>query len=179
MTPAVWSYSEVDSVAREMFTAAKDLAKALSAELLLVRTDRAQPGNGSGKTLLVRGDGEVGGSAALVAEALARAATRRHPSVILVGSTRMGRMIAAKLGAKLKMGCLCDVYHLRTDGSSLFGDRSVYSGKVTAQVKASLPCVATVKAGAYPQAADGNGALEVEEVGAFSDGVEITKETGS
>lgn len=175
MTPAVWSYSEVNSVAREMVTAAKDLAKALSAEPLLVRTDRAQPGIGSGKTLLVRGDSEVGGSAALAAEALARAAMRRHPAVILVGSTRMGRMIAAKLGAKLRMGCLSEVYHLRTDGSSLFGDRSVYAGKVIAQVKASLPCVATVKAGAYPQAEKVNGPLEVEEVGSFSDGVEIVK----
>ncbi len=175
MTPAVWSYSEVDSVAREMVTAAKDLAKALSAEPLLVRTGREQPVMVPGKTLLVRGDGDVGGSASLMAEALARAATRRRPSVILVGSTRMGRMIAAMLGAKLKLGCLSEVYHLKTDGSSLIGDRSVYAGKVTAQLKASLPCVATVKAGAYPQAAQGNGGLEVEEVGALSDGVQVVK----
>ncbi len=158
-----------------MLTAAKDLAKALSAEPLLVLTDGAQPGIVPGKTLLLRGDTEVAGSASLIAEALARAATRRRPSVILVGSTRMGRMIAAKLGAKLKVGCLSDVYHLKTDGSSLIGDRSVYAGKVIAQVKASLPCVATVKAGAYPQAGHGNGGLEVEEVGALSDGVQVVR----
>jgi len=175
MTPTVWSYSEVNSVALEMFTAAGELAEALSAEALFVCTDQPERGTSPGRALLVNSETEVEGSPALLAKALARAAGRRHPSVILVGSTRMGRMVAAELAAMLKIGCLSEAHNLGTDGSSLLGERSIYAGKVIARVKTSLPCVSTVRVGAYPRSTQGSAGLEVEEVGALEEGVKIVK----
>jgi electron transfer flavoprotein alpha subunit len=165
----------VNSVAREVATAGKELVNSLSGEQLFVVTERSRASEGAGKVLMVDGGSEVGEDPDLIAEALARAATKRRPSAILVGATRTGRIVAARLAAKLRLGCLGDVYRLKVQGSSLVGERDVFSGKVVAQVKADLPCVATVKVGTYPGTSEGKSGLEVEEVGSIRGGVRLVK----
>ena len=159
-----------------MVTAGRELAESLSGEHLFVVSDRSRVSEGAGRVLLVDGSGEEArDNPDLIAEALARAATKKRPSVILVGATRAGRIIAARLSAKLRLGCLSDVYRLRTDGSSIVGERDVFAGKVVAQVKADLPCVATVKVGAYPRASEGSTGLEVEDVGSLRGRVRLVR----
>ena len=167
MTRTVWSYSEMVSVSREVATAGRELAGSLAGEEVFVVTDSSSASEGVGRVLVVEGGAEVGENPDLIAEALARAATKRRPSAILVGATRTGRIVAASLAAKLKVGCLSNVYRLSVQGSSILGERDVFAGKVVAQVKADLPCVATVKVGAYPVMPGGRTGLEVEEVGSL------------
>ncbi len=175
MTRAVWCYSEVNSVAREVVTAGRELASLLAGEHLFVVTERSRANEGAGEVLLVDGGAEVGEDTDLIAEALARAATKKRPSAILVGATRAGRIVAARLAAKLRLGCLSEVYRLGIEGSSLVGERNVFAGKVVARVKAALPCVATVKVGTYPRASEGRTGLEVEEVGSLQGAVRLVK----
>jgi len=165
----------VNSVAREVAAAGRELTESLSGEQLFVVTERSRAGEGAGKVLLVDGGVEVEGDPDLIAEALARAATKKRPSAILVGATRSGRIVAARLAAKLSQGCLSDVYRLRVQGTSIVGDRDVFAGKVVAEVKADLPCVATVKVGTYPAMSEGKTGLEVEEVGSLHGGVRLVK----
>jgi len=165
----------VNSVAREVATAGRELTGSLSGEQLFVVTERSRAGEGAGKVLLVDGGVEVEGDPDLIAEALARAATKKRPSAVLVGATRTGRIVAARLAAKLRLGCLSNVYRLRVQGSSIVGDRDVFAGKVVAEVKADLPCVATVKVGTYPAMSEGSTGLEVEEVGSLHRSVRLVK----
>src|SRR5439155_1361569 len=151
------------------------LAESLSGEQLFVVTERSRAGEGAGKVLLVDGGEEVEGDPDLIAEALARAATKKRPSAILVGATRTGRIVAARLAAKLRLGCLSDVYRLKVQGPSILGERDVFAGKVVAQVKADLPCVASVKVGTYPKMSEGRTGLEVEEVGSLQGGVRLVE----
>ena len=165
----------MNSVAREVATAARELADSLSGEQHFIVTQRSRVSDGAGKVLLVDGGADVGGDPDLIAEALARAAKKKRPSAILVGATRTGRIVAARLAAKLKMGCLSDVFRLRVQGSSIVGDRDVFAGKAVAEVKADLPCVATVKVGTYPVTSEGSTGSEVEEVGSLQGGVRLVE----
>ena len=165
----------MNSVAREVATAGRELTESLSGEQLFVVTERSRAGEGAGKVLLVDGGVEVEGDPDLIAEALARAATKKRPSAILLGATRTGRIVAARLAAKLRLGCLSNVYRLRVQGSSIVGYRDVFAGKVVAELKAELPCIATVKVGTYPVMSEGSTGLEVEEVGSLHGGVRLVK----
>ncbi|TLY12242.1 MAG: electron transfer flavoprotein subunit alpha/FixB family protein, partial [Thaumarchaeota archaeon] len=69
-------------------------------------TERSRASQGAGKVLLVDGGAEVVEDPDLTVEALARAAAKKRPSAILVGATRTGRIVAARLAAKLRLGCL-------------------------------------------------------------------------
>ena len=138
-------------------------------------TERSRASQGAGKVLLVDGGAEVVEDPDLTVEALARAAAKKRPSAILVGATRTGRIVAARLAAKLRLGCLSDVYRLKVQGSSILGERDVFAGKVVAQVKADLPCVASVKVGTYPKMSEGRTGLEVEEVGSLQGGVRLVE----
>ena len=89
----------MNSVAREVAAAGRELTKSLSGEQLFVVTEQSRAGEGAGKVLLVDGGVEVEGDPDLIAEALARAATKKRPSAILVGATRSGRIVAARLAA--------------------------------------------------------------------------------
>jgi len=116
-----------------------------------------------GKKLLLKGNGQSPDSPEFIAEAISRAARQSNPAVILVGGTKNGREVSARLSSRLSRGCLSDVSKLSSDGKSLFGERGEYAGKVQTKVATSLPCLATVKVGAYvPSAGKGGDAAEVQ-----------------
>jgi electron transfer flavoprotein alpha subunit len=117
-----------------------------------------------GKKLVIKASALIQSPDA-VAEAICRAAKEAAPAVVLVGSTKNGREVAARLAVKLSRGCLSDVSKLSTDGKALLGERNEYAGKVQTRVAADLPCVATVKAGSYPAVSGKTGEVAEVQVG--------------
>ena len=70
-------------------------------------------------------------------------------AVVLIGATRMGRQVAAKLAVMTGMGVLGDVRDLQMDGDQLSGVRGVYAGRFNARVASTLPCIALVPRGCF------------------------------
>lgn len=149
MNPAIWVYSEVEGASNEVASAAAEVSNgADSIEVVDIGSSRA--GTRGGVKLLIKGP-PSNPSPEIAAEALARAAKQAQPKAVLVGATRNGRETASRLAAKLGTGCLPEVFNLSLDGQALAGDRNVFAGKVMARVGCTLPAVASVKLGYYPQ----------------------------
>ena len=165
MTGAIWAYSESERAANEVTSAANDLANASSAKALTVELGQARPGVSAGNRLVLESKSNIAKSPELAAEAIFRATKTGGPSVILIAATRRGREVASRLAAKLGAGCLSDVSRLSVSGNTLAGERDVYAGKLLAKVATTMPCVATVKVGAYPQFRGAGGPIESIEVG--------------
>jgi electron transfer flavoprotein alpha subunit len=152
MNRAVWAYSENETVSNEIASAALDVARAASAEAVVLEIATVRPGiKASGAKLLIKGPESQNSLPEIVAEAIARAAKQLQPAAILIGATRNGREIASRLAAKLNVGCLSEASKLSSDGKSLTSERSVFAGKATAVVNCAFPAIATVRVGYYPK----------------------------
>jgi electron transfer flavoprotein alpha subunit len=162
----VWAYSESDSVANEALAAANEVANAISGAAVMVEVQVESPGKASpGRRLVIKGTTASADSPEFIAEAISRAAREGGPAIILVGGTKNGKEVSARLAAKLKRGCLSDVSRLSSDGRVLRGERGEYAGKVQTRVAAALPCLATVKVGSYAPAAGKGGETTEKQVG--------------
>ncbi len=86
------------------------------------------------------------------AQALASAVGEAQPQAVFLAATAMGRDLAGRLAAKLKVGCLPDVTAVRWDGDTLQAVRPVYSGKALATVDGgkSVPVVVTLRPNVFP-----------------------------
>ena len=120
---------------------------------------------GDAEILEPHGSGAARTSTTAFATALAERAKTSPPDLILVGATPAGRDLGARLAAKLGWSYLSECADLRVDGGKVVATRAMYAGKVRATATASLPAVATVRAG-IAAAADGEPALAPVEVGA-------------
>jgi electron transfer flavoprotein alpha subunit len=184
MTSAVWAFSENEGVANETAAAAVEVARGASAKVMVVDIGRLREGVGSPEEkLLLKGPSSPDFSPETAAEAIYRAATRLEPLAVLVGSTRDGREVAARLGAKMKVGCLSDAFRLSVEGKMLVAERTAYAGKVVARVACPLPAVATVRTGSYPRLLSPARRVEELEVGEIPSKVRMVsrsrKEAGS
>ena len=165
MSQEVWAYSESESVANEMLSAANEVANAIAGRAVMVEISSDRAGTSSlGKKLVIKSS-DPAQSPEAVAEAIHRAAGRLSPAVVLVGSTKNGREVASRLAVKLSTGCLSDVYKLTSDGKALIGERGEYAGKVQTKVSANMPCIAMVKVGSYPAATGMQGEVAEASVG--------------
>jgi electron transfer flavoprotein alpha subunit len=118
--------------------------------------------------LLLRSDVSISRDAASLSEALSVARRAKGSPLVLIGSTKLGRMVAGSLAVLDRLCVLCDVKSLRVDGDRLVGTRGVYAGKFNAEVSGPIPSVALVPQGAYDPSAEPLGQLE-----------EVTLATGS
>ena len=108
----------------------------------------------AGKVVLVKGDRELESDADSAAAAIVQVARTRGFEAILIGETRFGMVVAAKVAARLRVGSLGNGKKLSVEGGKLVLQRDAYGGKFVAKVAARMPCVALVQAGAY-QSLDG------------------------
>ena len=153
MSRAVWAFSESPGVASEVAAAAGALAESIQGEALAIELGGVRSEVSCSRKLLLKGSAATGASPEAAAEAIFRAAKKLGPEAILVGATRDGREVAARLAVKLGSGCLAESVKLSIEGANLVSDRSAYAGKVLARVSSPIPCVATVKAGAFSRGA--------------------------
>jgi electron transfer flavoprotein alpha subunit len=85
------------------------------------------------------------------------------PEIILIGSTKNGKPLAARLATRLEAGCVPDCARLSVDEQKrLVGDRITYGGNAVAKVTfKNKPQIATVPARAFekPEPKDRKGQL--------------------
>lgn len=86
-----------------------------------------------------------------------------NPEIILIGSTKNGKPLAARLATRLETGCVPDCGRLSIDEQGrLVGDRITYGGNAVAKVTfKKKPQIATVPVRAFekPEPKDRNGQL--------------------
>jgi len=150
VTASVLSYSENADLAGEVSAAVAEVAKQLGTDVLALELDEISAGlRSSGRVVLVKGDRELEAEADSAAAAIAQVAKAKGFRAILVGETRFGTVVAAKVAARLKVGSLGMGKNLRVEGERLVLERDAYGGKFVARVAVKMPCVAMVQAGAY------------------------------
>jgi len=78
--------------------------------------------------------------------ALAQLTQRHKPELFLIGSTRRGKELAARLAARLKVGCVPDCLELKVDDQGrLVAERIVYGGNaIVTQVFRIKPQIVTI-----------------------------------
>jgi electron transfer flavoprotein alpha subunit len=84
--------------------------------------------------------------------ALAAAADKEKPDVVLLAATAMGKDVAPRFAARRGVSALADVMELRVEDGRLVGSRPVYSGKARAEVdcgNAELQ-IATTRPNVFP-----------------------------
>jgi electron transfer flavoprotein alpha subunit len=74
-----------------------------------------------------------------------------HPEIVMIGSTRNGKPLAARLATRLETGCAPDCTRLSVDENRrLIGERITYGGNAIAKVTfKTKPQIATVPARAF------------------------------
>jgi electron transfer flavoprotein alpha subunit len=86
-----------------------------------------------------------------------------RPEIILIGSTRNGKPLAARLATRLEAGCIPDCARLSVDEHGrLVGERIAYGGNAAAKIAfKTKPQIATIPARAFekPEPKDRNGQL--------------------
>lgn len=163
----VLSYSENAELAGEVAAAASELAKMLGTDAGAVELDEVSPGlRSGGKVILLKGDRPLEAEPDSAAAAIVELAKAEGFRALLVGETRFGMVVAAKVAARLRVGSLGMGKRLRVDGDSLVLERDVYGGKFLARVAAKMPCVSMVQEGAYPAASAPPGQIETVNVNA-------------
>ncbi len=78
--------------------------------------------------------------------ALAQLARKHKPELLLIGSTKRGKELAARLAARLNAGCVPDCLELKVDGKGrLLVERIVYGGNaIVTQIFRVKPQIATI-----------------------------------
>jgi electron transfer flavoprotein alpha subunit len=177
MTTLVWAYSESEDAANELSSAANEIANATGGQAAVVEIGTARANVGAANKLILKTSAKPPYIPGVVSEMIFRASEKLKPSVILVGSTRQGREVAARLAAKMGAGCMSDTFAFRISGQMLLGERNVYAGRVLAQLNAPMPCVATVKPGAYPAAKSSPATTQEFDAGDVVSKVTVLKTT--
>jgi electron transfer flavoprotein alpha subunit len=144
----ITAFSEEPELSLELARGAAKLAGKSEKDAFSVIVDEPREGH-AGQVLLVTSDAPLAGNYELIAEALAAVVAMKGPSTFLIGATRLGRLIAAKLAVMLGMGVLSDVRDLRMEHDELTGVREAYAGRFKAHVASSLPCIALVPPGCF------------------------------
>ena len=150
MSLKVWAVSELPESANEVASAAKALAESSGGAYTVVGFDGSGPLLAGEGKLVLKGNGRLSDLPEAMAEAVAMAAKEARPDVILVGSTRNGKELAARVAVKLGRPCVSEVFGLSVQDGKLTAKRNVFAGRLLAEVAEQVPCVAAVKSGSYP-----------------------------
>lgn len=133
---ALLIYSEKNSLAMELLTAAGVLAQdiALEVKALCINNDEqaAELASKGASTLHVKNEKVNLADTAVVAEVLEQAVERLDASIIILASNRRGKELAGRLAQKLQAGCLTDVNGLSVVDGKIQCCRNALSGAVIA-----------------------------------------------
>jgi len=154
-------FSEAHDLTLEMLGRARELADKLQTELAAVQFEKnaqEKPKDliryGADKVYLVDNPAlEVFQSEGYLS-VLHDVAARYRPETLMIGSTRNGKPLAARLATRLDAGCVPDCIRLEVDGGGrLIGERITYGGNAVAKVAfKSKPQIVTVPARAFEKA---------------------------
>jgi electron transfer flavoprotein alpha subunit len=96
-------------------------------------------------------------------EAFLKAVEASDPGIILIGATKRGKELAARVAAALDTGCMTECFSLDVDEEgSLMGERLTYAGSTIAtEVSRRSPHIATIPSRAFETPAPGEGVGEI------------------
>jgi electron transfer flavoprotein alpha subunit len=148
----VYVFSERQDVALELLSVARPVSAethSFVASLVIGPNARADAeeriAHGSDRVFILRDPRLEGARGDLVAEALSQAVGKLHPDVIIVGATRGGIEVAARLAQRLGVGCASDCLKLQAKNGELIIEKRYYGGKFVARrVMAARPRIVTI-----------------------------------
>jgi len=171
----VWVFSEKHDLALEMLGKARELADSLHTELATVLVGSSLQAKaeeltkcGADKVYVVDSPSLERFQIDVYLSVLHSLATSYKPEIILVGSTRNGKPLAAALATRLETGCVPDCNRLSVDSNGrLIGERITYGGNAAAKIAfKTKPQIATVPPRAFekPQPRERSGQIVTLDV---------------
>lgn len=170
----VLAFSEDRGLLLQLLGKGKELADSLGGELnvLLVGSNISDPGEpaqyGSTKTLVADGPGFEHFGVDAYRAAFLKAVEASDPGIILIGATRRGKELAARVAAALDTGCMTECLTLEVDEEgNLVGERLTYAGStISTEVSRRAPHIATIPSRAFetPEPDEGVGEIVTLDV---------------
>ena len=154
----IWVFSEAYDLTVEILGKARELANKLQTEVAAVLLGNSVQDKanelikyGADKVYVVDNPALERFQAEPYLSVLHNLAATYRPEILMVGSTRNGKPLAARLATRLDAGCMPDCIRLSLDdGRRLIGDRITYGGNAVARVAIkSKPQIVTVPARAF------------------------------
>ena len=166
----VWVFSEKHDLAFEMLGKGREIADKLQMELAAVLIGHGVQEKadelikyGADKVYLVDNPALKHFQVEAYLSVLHNLAINYKPEIILIGSTRNGKPLAARLATRLEAGCIPDCARLSVDEHGrLMGERITYGGNAAAKITfKTKPQIATIPARAFekPEPKDRGGQL--------------------
>ena len=154
----IWVFSEAYDLTLEMLGKGRELADTLQTELaaIVIGNNMQEKANelvkyGADEVYLIDNPALERFQAEAYLGIIQNLATNYHPEILLIGSTRNGKPLAARLATRLDAGCVPDCTRLSVDENRrLIGERITYGGNAIAKVTfKSTPQIATVPSRAF------------------------------
>ena len=154
-------FSEKLDLTLEILGKGREIADKLGAELVavLIGKDTESKANdlvkyGADKVYLIDDSSVERFQAETYLSMLHNLVVSYKPEIILIGSTKNGKPLAARLATKLDVGCVPDCAKLDIDEQGrMVGERITYGGNAVAKVAfKTKPCIATIPARAFEKA---------------------------
>jgi electron transfer flavoprotein alpha subunit len=166
----VWVFSDKHDLALEMLGKGREIADKLQTELaaVLIGSDLQEKADelikyGADKVYLVDNQALKHFQMEPFLSILHNLAANYKPEIMLMGSTRDGKPLAARLATRLGVGCAPDCNKLSVDEQRrLIGERITYGGNASAKIAfKTKPQIATIPARAFekPEPKDRKGEL--------------------
>lgn len=164
----VWVFSDAHDLTLEMLSKGRELADKLGTELVAVLIGLGVQGKaeelikcGADKVYVAENPAFERVQIEPYLSVLSNLVVSYRPDVVLVGSTKNGKPLAARLALRLDAGCVPDCARLSIDDQGrLVGERMTYGGNAVAKITfKSKPQIATVPSRAFekPEPKDRNG----------------------
>jgi electron transfer flavoprotein alpha subunit len=164
----VWVFSESNDLTIEMLGKGRELADKLQTELtaIVIGNNVQDKANGlikygADKVLVADNVGLERLQAEAYLGILQNLAATYRPEIVMIGSTRNGKPLAARLATRLETGCAPDCTRLSVDENRrLIGERITYGGNAIAKIAfKSKPQIVTVPSRAFekPESKDRSG----------------------
>ncbi|MEM2102919.1 MAG: electron transfer flavoprotein subunit alpha/FixB family protein [Candidatus Bathyarchaeia archaeon] len=172
----IWVFSENHELALELLGKGRELANKTQTQLtaLLLGTNvqnlaQSLIQHGADKVVVVDKPQLKQFQAEPYLTALTTLAKQHSPNIILFGSTRFGKELAARLATRLETACVPDCTKLSLDDQgNLVTERIVYGGNATATIRFRVkPQIATIPSRTFEKPApisDRTGQIEIAEV---------------
>jgi len=154
----IWVFSEAYDLTLEMLGKGRELADTLQTELaaIVIGNNMQEKANelvkyGADEVYLIDNPALERFQAEAYLGIIQNLAANYHPEILLIGSTRNGKPLAARLATRLDAGCVPDCTRLSVDENRrLIGERITYGGNAIAKVTfKSTPQIATVPSRAF------------------------------
>lgn len=157
-TSSILAFSERPDVAKEVLAAARQLADGSAMRVVSLVIGEDGPAGvtdeiafGADRVVVALGQSRRAADSSTVLEVLHHVVLRLKPSLVLIGSTRVGSEVSARLAQRLRVASASECLALELDDSGdLVVERFVYGGRFVARrVLRSAPKVAAVQVGRY------------------------------